>query len=211
MSNPTAQDVFAIYQDVWTALDHAYGGKAPNATILRLNRLLSDLACADVASWAGKAPSRNRDVAYELLRYQERVKARKNSSQQVTLKGFLRLSEEAQNIVGSMLAIELSGIVDNFAQINFDHPDHYQALISAASRAHSWISEPLGRPKRTYLNDYFTGVIALFQQIPNANLSVSNHYNGQPQSPFEIVLHAGHRMIGQSVSYYATVKAYQRL
>jgi hypothetical protein len=172
--------------------------------------LLTDLVFSDVAVRLGKPLSRTQEVAKELSRYLERLRGRTNPSEQVTLNSFLKLSGEAQQILGSMIALETRGVVDNFVQIDFSRPDHHQALLAAAARAHHWIAEPQGRPKRDHLNDYFEGTTELFKQIPNAELKVSNHFDDQPKTHFETILHAGHRMIDVGVSYHATVKAYHR-
>jgi hypothetical protein len=172
--------------------------------------LLTDLVFSDVAVRQGKPLSRTQEVAKELSRYLERLRGRSNPSEQVTLNSFLKLSEEAQQILASMIALETRGVVDNFVQIDFSRPDHHQALLAAATRAHHWVAEPQGRPKRDHLIDYFEGTTELFQQIPNAELKVSNHYDARPQTPFETILHAGHRMTDVGVSYQATVKAYHR-
>jgi hypothetical protein len=210
MLPPSRPQLAFIWQDAWTALDQAYGGQASMASNLRLNGLLTDLVFSDVAVRQEKPLSRTQVVAQELSRFLERLRGRSNPSEQVTLNSFLKLSEEAQQILASMIALETRGVVDNFVQIDFSRPDHHQALLAAATRAHHWVAEPQGRPKRDHLNTYFDGTTALFQQIPNAELKVSNHHNGRPKTPFETVLHAGHRMIDVDVSYHATVKAYHR-
>ena len=210
MLPPSRAHIAPIWQDAWSALDQAYGGTAQRAANLRLNGLLTDLVFSYVSVRQEKPVSKTQEVAKELSRYLERLRARTNPSEQVTLNGFLKLSEEAQQILGSMIALETRGVVDNFVQIDFGRPDHHQALLAAATRAHHWIAEPQGRPKQDHLNDYFDGTTELFQQIPNAELKVSNHHNGRPKTPFETVLHAGHRMIDVGVSYHATVKAYHR-
>lgn len=210
MLTPSHPHLGSIWQDAWTALDQAYGGTATRDANLQLNGLLTNLVLSDVAVRQGKRVSRTQEVAKELSRYLERLRGRTNPSERVTLNGFLKLSEEAQQILGSMIALETRGVIDNFVQIDFGHLDHHQALLAAATRAHHWIAEPQGRPKRDHLNDYFEGTAELFQKIPNAELKVSNHFDGQPKTPFETLLHAGHRMTDVSVSYYATVKAYHR-
>ena len=210
MLPPSRPQLAFIWQDAWTALDQAYGGQASMASNLRLNGLLTDLVFSDVAVRQEKPLSRTQVVAQELSRFLERLRGRSNPSEQVTLNSFLKLSEEAQQILGSMIALETRGVVDNFVQIDFSRPDHHQALLAAATRAHHWIVEPQGRPKRDHLNTYFEGTTELFKKIPNAELKVSNHFDGQPKTPFETLLHAGHRMTDVGVSYHATVKAYHR-
>lgn len=210
MLPPSHPHLASIWQDAWTALDQAYGGTAQRAANLRLNGLLTDLVFSYVALRQEKPVSKTQEVAKELSRYLERLRGRTNPSERVTLNSFLKLSEEAQQILGSMIALETRSVVDNFVQIDFGRPDHHQALLAAATRAHHWIAEPQGRPKRDHLIEYFDGTTALFQQIPNAELKVSNHFDGQPKTPFETILHAGHRMTDVGVSYHATVKAYHR-
>lgn len=210
MLPPSRPQLAFIWQDAWTALDQAFSGQASMAANLRLNGLLTDLVFSDVAVRQGKSLSRTQEVAQELSRFLERLRGRTKPSEQVTINSFLKLSEDAQQILGSMIALETRGVVDNFVQIDFGRPDHHQALVAAANRALRWTSEPAGRPKRDHLNDYFEGATELFRQIPNAELKVSNHHDGQPKTPFEAILHVGHRMIDVCVSYHATVKAYHR-
>jgi hypothetical protein len=117
---------------------------------------------------------------------------------------------EAQDILGSMLALETREQFDNFAQIDFNRPYDHEALLDATKRARDWISEERGRPTKDHLDQFFDGVTELFKSIAGADLTVSNHYNTQPKTPFETVLHAGHCLIDVNVSYHATVKAYER-
>ncbi|MEL0032033.1 MAG: hypothetical protein VW712_03655, partial [Paracoccaceae bacterium] len=135
---------------------------------------------------------------------------RANLSEAVTLNSFLKLSSEAQDILGSMLALETRDQFDNFAQIDFNRAYDHEALLAATKRARDWISEERGRPTKDHLDQFFDGVTELFKSIPGADLTVSNHYNKQPKTPFETVLHAGHCLIDVNVSYHATVKAYER-
>ena len=146
----------------------------------------------------------------ELDRLLERLRGRTNLSEAVTLNSFLKLSSDAQDILGSMLALETREQFDNFAQIDFNRPYDHEALLAATKRARNWISEGRGRPTKDHLDQFFDGVTELFESIAGADLKVSNHYNKQPKTPFETVLHAGHCVIDANVSYRATVKAYER-
>ena len=210
MIPPWRPQIVDIWQDAWSALDQAYGGRAPRAANLRLDGLITDLIGVDVAARRATPNSRTRVVAQELSRYLDRLRSRAKPSARVTLNSFLKLSEEAQQILSSMIALEMRSVIDNFAQIDFGRPDHHQALVAAANRALRWTAEPQGRPKRDHLNDFFDGATELFQQVPNADLKVSNHHDARPHTPFEAVLHAGHRIIDLNVSYHATVKAFHR-
>ena len=210
MLPPSRPKLAFIWQDARIALDQAYGRTSPRAANLQLDGLLADLIFADLAVRREAPASRTQVVAKELSRYLERLRSRTKPSEMVTLNGFLKLSEDAQQILSSMIALETRGVIDNFVQIDFGRADHHQALVTAANRALRWTVEPQGRPKRDHLNDYFEGVTRLFRQIPNADLRVSNHSDGRPHTPFETILHAGHRMIDLEVSYHATVKAFHR-
>lgn len=127
-----------------------------------------------------------------------------------TLSDFLKLSSEAQDILGSMLALETRDQFDNFAQIDFNRAYDHEALLAATKRARDRISEERGRPTKDYLDQFFHGVTELFKGMSGADLKVSNHYNKKPKTSFETVLHAGHCLIDVNVSYHATVKAYTR-
>jgi hypothetical protein len=159
-----------FYDDAFSSLDVACDGEAPLAKKLRCKNLLTDLTLANVALRHQLPKTATTFVSKELDRLLERLRRRTNLSEAVTLNSFLKLSSEAQDILGSMLALET----------------------------------------RDQFDQFFDGVTELFQSIAGADLKVSNHYNKQPKTPFETVLHAGHCLIDVNVSYHATVKAYGR-
>ena len=199
-----------FYDDAFSSLDVACDGEAPLAKKLRCKNLLTDLTLANVALRHQLPKTATTFVSKELDRLLERLRRRTNLSEAVTLNSFLKLSSEAQDILGSMLALETRDQFDNFAQIDFNRAYDHEALLAATKRARDWISEEQGRPTKDHLDQFFDGVTELFQSIAGADLKVSNHYNKRPKTPFETVLHAGHCLIDVNVSYHATVKAYER-
>ena len=192
------------------ALNDAFQGTALVKAGLRLQDLLSKLYLSHLAQYQPIGRTKTQKVVKDLDRLLERLRGRTNLSEAVTLNSVLKLSSEAQDILGSMLALETREQFDNFAQIDFNRAYDHEALLAAAKRARDWISEERGRPTKDHLDQFFDGVTELFASIPGADLTVSNHYNKQPKTPFETVLHAGHCLIDVSVSYHATVKAYER-
>lgn len=199
-----------IYDNAFLPLQDAYGGKAPISACRALAGLLTDLYLSELEVRREHSSPPSKQVSNELNRFLERLRARTTIAEAATLKAFFKLSQHAQDILGAMIALEIKGLVTNFAQIDFDREDHHQALIAATIRARDWVSENQGRPTRDQLDSFFHGATELFQKIPNSNMKVGNHYSGCPQTPFEQVLHAGHRLSNISVSYHATVKAYDR-
>ena len=192
------------------ALDGPFNGTAPISTKLCTQDLLSKLFLSHLAQYQPQSRTKTQKVAKELDRHLERLRGRTNLSEAVTLNSFLKLSSDAQDILGSMFALEARHEFDNFAQIDFDREYDHEALLTATERARDWISEDRGRPTKDHLDQFFDGVTELFKGISGADLKVSNHYNKRPKTPFETVLHAGHCLIDVNVSYYATVKAYKR-
>jgi hypothetical protein len=192
------------------ALQYSFIGTAPISSKLLLQDLFSKLFLSQLRQYQSKDVTKTQTVTKELDRLLERLRGRTNLSQAVTLNSFFKLSSEAQDILGSMLALETRDQFDNFAQIDFDRAYDHQALLTATKRARDWISEERGRPTKDHLDQFFDGVTELFKGISGADLKVSNHYNKRPKTPFETVLHAGHCLIDVNVSYHATVKAYQR-
>jgi hypothetical protein len=192
------------------ALQYSFIGTAPISSKLLLQDLFSKLFLSQLRQYQSKDVTKTQTVTKELDRLLERLRGRTNLSQAVTLNSFFKLSSEAQDILGSMLALETRDQFDNFAQIDFDRAYDHQALLTATKRARDWISEERGRPTKDHLDQFFDGVTELFKGISGADLKVSNHYNKRPKTPFETVLHAGHCLIDVNVSYHATVKAYER-
>jgi hypothetical protein len=199
-----------FYEDAFTSLDVACDGATPLAKKLRCKNLLTDLTLAHVALRHQLPKTGTTIVSKELNRLLERLRGRTNLSEAVTLNSFLNLSSEAQDILGSMLALETREQFDNFAQIDFNRAYDHETLLIATKTARDWTSEERGRPTKDHLDQFFDGVTELFKGISGADLKVSNHYNKRPKTPFETVLHAGHCLIDVNVSYHATVKAYQR-
>ena len=192
------------------ALDDAFQGAAPVKVRLCLQDLLSKLYLSHLAQYQPIDRTKTQKVVTELDRLLERLRGRTNLSEAVTLNSFLNLSSDAQDILGSMLALETRDQFDNFAQLDFNRAYDHEALLAATKRARDWISEEQGRPTKDHLDQFFEGVTELFTSIAGADLKVSNHYNKQPKTPFETILHAGHCLIDVNVSYHATVKAYER-
>jgi len=192
------------------ALDKAFNATSPISAKLCMEDLFSKLFLSHLAQHQPQSVTKTQTVTKELDRLLERLRERTNLSEAVTLNSFFKLSSEAQDILGSMLALETRDQFDNFTQIDFNRAYDHQALLTATERARDWISEDRGRPTKDHLDQFFDGVTELFASIPGADLTVSNHYNKQPKTPFETVLHAGHCLIDVSVSYHATVKAYER-
>ena len=191
-------------------LDEVFYGKPPISAKLCMEDLFSKLFLSHLAQYQPQSATKTQIVTKELDRLLERLRGRTNLSEAVTLNSFLKLSSDAQDILGSMLALETREQFDNFAQIDFNRPYDHEALLAATKRARNWISEGRGRPTKDHLDQFFDGVTELFESIAGADLKVSNHYNKQPKTPFETVLHAGHCVIDANVSYRATVKAYER-
>jgi hypothetical protein len=191
-------------------LDEVFYGKPPISAKLCMEDLFSKLFLSHLAQYQPQSATKTQIVTKELDRLLERLRGRTNLSEAVTLNSFLKLSSDAQDILGSMLALETREQFDNFAQIDFNRAYDHEALLAATERARDWISEERGRPTKDHLDQFFDGVTALFQSIVGADLNVSNHYNMRPKTPFETVLHAGHCLIDVNVSYHATAKAYER-
>ena len=208
--HPVCSTTEKFYDNAFGSLNVACDGEAPLAKKLRCKNLLTDLTLANVALRHQLPKTGTEIVSKELNRLLEQLRRRTKLSEAVTLNSFLKLSLEAQDILGSMLALETHDQFDNFAQLDFNHAYDHDALLAATERARDWISEERGRPTKDHLDQFFDGVTELFQSIAGADLKVSNHYNKRPKTPFETVLHAGHCLIDVNVSYHATVKAYER-
>ena len=191
-------------------LDEVFYGKPPISAKLCMEDLFSKLFLSHLAQYQPQSATKTQIVTKELDRLLERLRGRTNLSEAVTLNSFLKLSSDAQDILGSMLALETREQFDNFAQIDFNRAYDHEALLAATERARDWISEERGRPTKDHLDQFFDGVTELFKGISGADLTVSNHYNKQPKTPFETVLHAGHCLIDVNASYHATAKAYER-
>jgi len=192
------------------ALEDAFGPTTPLSSKLCIQDLLSKLFLSHLAQYQPQSRTKTQRVTKELDRLLERLRGRTKLSEAVTLNSFLKLNQDTQDILGSMLALETRDQFDNFTQIDFKRSYDHEALIAATKRARDWVSNDQGRPPNDHLDEFFDGVTELFKSIAGADLKVSNHYNKQPNTPFETVLHAGHCLIDVNVSYYATVKAYKR-
>ena len=146
-------------------LDEVFYGKPPISAKLCMEDLFSKLFLSHLAQYQPQSATKTQIVTKELDRLLERLRGRTNLSEAVTLNSFLKLSSDAQDILGSMLALETREQFDNFAQIDFNRAYDHEALLAATERARDWISEERGRPTKDHLDQFFDGVTALFQSI----------------------------------------------
>ena len=135
--------------NAFDALDEVFNGKLPISSKLFTQDLFSKLFLSHLRTIpAPKTLPKSQTVTKELDRLLERLRGRTNLSEAVTLNSFLKLSSDAQDILGSMLALETREQFDNFAQIDFNRPYDHEALLAATKRARDWISEGAGPPNQ---------------------------------------------------------------
>ena len=157
------------HSKAFRALNKAFLGTTHVKAKLCMEDLFSKLFLSHLAQYQPQSATKTQTVTKELDRLLERLRGRTNLSEAVTLNSFLKLSVEAQDILGSMLAMETRDQFDNFAQIDFNRAYDHQALLTATKRARDWISEDLGRPTKDHLDLFFDGVTELFKSIAGAD------------------------------------------
>ena len=114
-----------------TTLHGSFQGTAPISEKLCIQDLFSKLFLSHLAQYQPQSATKTQTVTKELDRLLERLRGRTNLSEAVTLNSFFKLSSEAQDILGSMLALETRDQFDNFAQIDFNRAYDHQALLTA--------------------------------------------------------------------------------
>ena len=150
------------------ALDGPFNVTAPISAKLCTQDLLSKLFLSYLKRYQPQSVTKTQKVGKELDRLLERLRGRTNLSESVTINSILKLSSEAQDILGSMLALETRHQFDNFAQIDFKRSYDHEALIVATKRARDWVSNDQGRPQNDHLDQFFDGVTDLFKQHDHA-------------------------------------------
>lgn len=119
-----------IYQAV-SALDTACYGPATYSQVRRLTTLLCYHHTARKAVHATPL----QQTAAELQSYKDDLKSRSNRSEHVTIKSFSKLSQNAQNLIGSMLALELREMLDDFSDVDLSKKLQFEALKRAGHRS----------------------------------------------------------------------------
>ena len=152
LMQPVCSTKAKFYEDAFTSLDVACDGVAPLAKKLRCKNLLTDLTLAHVALRHQLPKTGTTIVSKELNRLLERLRGRTKLSEAVTLNSFLKLNQDTQDILGSMLALETRDQFDNFTQIDFKRSYDHEALLVATKRARDWVSNDQGRPQMIILN-----------------------------------------------------------
>ena len=127
--HPVCSTTEKFYDDAFGSLNVACDGEAPLAKKLRCKNLLTDLTLANVALRHQLPKTGTEIVSKELNRLLEQLRRRTKLSEAVTLNSFLKLSLEAQDILGSMLALETHDQFDNFAQLDFNRAYDHDALL----------------------------------------------------------------------------------
>ena len=123
-----------IYQAV-SALDTACYGPATYSQVRRLTTLLTTLLCYHHTARKAVHATPLQQTAAELQSYKDDLKSRSNRSEHVTIKSFSKLSQNAQNLIGSMLALELREMLDDFSDVDLSKKLQFEALKRAGHRS----------------------------------------------------------------------------
>jgi hypothetical protein len=190
------------------ALDTACSSPATYSQVRRLTTLLTTLLYYHHTARKEVPATPLQQTAAELQSYKDDLKSRSNRSEQVTIKSFSKLSQNAQNLIGSMLALELREMLDDFSDVDLSKKLQFEALKRAVDRAQDQVAQPQGRPPLEYLDQFCKGITEFARDDLKIDVKVSNHHKGEPVTDFEHMLVIGFRLVDTAISYHGIVKRY---
>ena len=197
-----------FFEEAFRALEMTCGGQPNPQHVRRLHEYLFTLFCSSYESRQEGSPSTLAKTAQELQRYLDKLNNRSGLSDHVSIKSFLALSETAQALVASMIALETHQLIDSFYDIDFSNQAHFDALKHAVARARDQISRNVGRPSDDCLDQFYFNITTFAHDELGADIRVRNHHKGGPVTPFERMIVAGHRLTDITISYHGIVKRY---
>ena len=191
-----------------SALDTSCSSPATYSQVQRLTTLLTTLMYYHHTAQKAVPRSPLQPTAAELQRYKDDLKSRSNRSEHVTIKSFSKLSQNAQNLIGSMLALELREMLDDFSDLDLSKKLQFEALKRAVDRAQDQAAQSQGRPPLEYLGQFCKDITGFARDDLKIDVKVRNHHKGEPVTDFEHMLVIGFRIVDTAISYHGIVKRY---
>ena len=177
---------------------------------LKLRRLASNLFLAnnfDVQhiEYGDYAKTQN-----ALKQVKANIVRRKSRNNTLTNNRLIDLPDPAKAILVSDIAYIFRDEIDNYTQIDFGKDKHIELLKVAVDISISKVSKKQGRPINEALDEFFIGLKDLYQSATGKLAIASAHFDEQPKTDFEKLVHLGYQIIRPAQEYPSALKAYQR-
>lgn len=203
---PHAYDSEAL-EDALAAICNGY---LPISCRLELRRLSMSL-------WYGTEQQKQRvthlnhdDTLECLTNFRANLHRRKKASDLLTRCRLIDIPEPAQTILLSDIAFTFRDEIDDYNQIDFNNIRHVELLSFAVDRSISKVGNKRGRPVNGVLDEFFIGLRDLYEGAAGKKAVATAHFNNQPKTDFEKLMHLGYQIIRPAQTYPSALKAYER-
>jgi len=145
-----------------------------------------------------------------LDKFKANLTRRKTTNSLVTNKGISQLPDPYRAILKSNIAYVFRNAINDYAEIDFSKPAHILLLKAAVDASIASVNEQQGRPVNEALVKFFIGLRDLYELATGEPAHASAHFDEQPYSNFEKLIHLGYQIVRGKRQYPSALKAYQR-
>lgn len=122
----------------------------------------------------------------------------------------MELPEPARSILLSGIAFVFRDAIDDYTQIDFGNARHVPLLKVAVDSSITKITYRQGRPINEALDEFFIGLRDLYETATCKKATAGAHFDGEPKTDFEKLVHLGYQIIRPAQAYPSALKAYER-
>ena len=145
-----------------------------------------------------------------LTNFKASLKRRKNAADDTMISKILEVQEPARSLLLSDISFVFRNEIDNYTQIDFGDTKHLELLQVSINNSIRKVTNRQGRPINEALDEFFNGLRTLYEEVTCQKAMASAHFDGQPKTDFEKLMHLGYQIIRPAQTYPSALKAYQR-
>lgn len=145
-----------------------------------------------------------------LTNFKTNLKRRKNATDNIISRKILEIQEPARSLLLSDVSFVFRNEIDNYTQIDFTNTKHLELLQVSVNNSIGKVTNKQGRPINEALDEFFIGLRDLYETATGKKAIATAHYNNQPKTDFEKLVHVGYQIIRPAQTYPSALKAYER-
>jgi len=158
----------------------------------------------------GKRHEKFAELNDALVRFRLNLNRRKRTSDKLTSSKLMEVPEPARAILLADIAYIFRDEIGDYTQINFGNSRHMKLLKVAVDSSISKVADKQGRPINEPLDEFFVGLRDLYEAATGKKAIATAHYNNEPKTDFEKLIHLGYQIIRPAQKYPSALKAYER-